>query len=77
MQAPNQAVLDAFTRIVGAEHAIRDATTMAPYLVELRNRYHGKAAMVLRPGDTTEVWPFSNMPMRLAQPSCRKAAIPA
>ncbi len=55
MQAPNQAVLDAFTRIVGAEHAIRDATTMAPYLVEPRNRYHGKAAMVLKPGSTTEV----------------------
>ncbi len=55
MQAPSQAVLDSFTRIVGAEHAIRDATNMAPYLVEPRNRYHGKAAMVLKPGNTTEV----------------------
>jgi FAD/FMN-containing dehydrogenase len=47
--------LDAFARIVGEEHAIRDPDAMAPYLVEWRDRYFGKAALVLRPGSTEEV----------------------
>jgi hypothetical protein len=54
-QAPSQAILDAFVRIVGADHAIRDAAAMAPYLLEPRDRYHGKAALVLKPGSTAEV----------------------
>jgi hypothetical protein len=29
--------------------------TMAPYLVEWRDRYHGRAALVLKPGSTEEV----------------------
>ncbi len=52
---PSQDTLAAFVRVVGEEHAIRDADAMAPYLVEWRDRYHGKAALVLRPGDTQEV----------------------
>jgi FAD/FMN-containing dehydrogenase len=52
---PSQDTLDALVRIVGEEHAIRDADAMAPYLVEWRDRYHGKAALVLKPGDTQEV----------------------
>jgi FAD/FMN-containing dehydrogenase len=40
---------------VGEEHAIRDEEAMAPYLVEWRDRYRGKAALVLRPGETEEV----------------------
>jgi FAD/FMN-containing dehydrogenase len=54
-QAPTQNTIDAFVRIVGEEHAIRDAEAMAPYLVEWRDRYHGKAALVLKPGDTEQV----------------------
>ncbi len=52
---PSQDTLDALVRIVGEEHAIRDADAMAPYLVEWRGRYHGRAALVLKPGDTEEV----------------------
>ena len=52
---PSQATIEAFTRIVGEQHAIRDEAAMAPYLVEWRDRYRGKAALVLRPGDTEEV----------------------
>jgi FAD/FMN-containing dehydrogenase len=52
---PSRDTLDALVRIVGEEHAIRDADGMAPYLVEWRDRYHGKAALVLKPGDTQEV----------------------
>ena len=52
---PSQDTLDALVRIVGEQHAIRDADGMTPYLVEWRDRYHGKAALVLKPGTTEEV----------------------
>ena len=55
LRRPSQATLDALVRIVGEDHAIRDAEAMAPYLVEWRDRYHGKAALVLKPGSTAEV----------------------
>jgi FAD/FMN-containing dehydrogenase len=54
-QPPSKDTLDALVRIVGEEHAIRDADAMAPYLVEWRDRYVGKAALVLKPGTTEEV----------------------
>jgi len=47
--------MDALVHIVGPEHAIRDEAEMAPYLVEWRDRYRGKAALVLKPGNTGEV----------------------
>jgi FAD/FMN-containing dehydrogenase len=52
---PTQETLDAFVRIVGEQHAIRDAEGMAPYLVEWRDRYRGKAALALKPADTEQV----------------------
>jgi len=52
---PSKQTIDALIRIVGAEHAISDEAAMAPYLVEWRDRYRGKAALVLKPGDTSEV----------------------
>ncbi len=52
---PSQDTIDALVRIVGEEHAIRDEEAMTPYLVEWRDRYRGKAALVLRPGETEEV----------------------
>ena len=52
---PSRDTIDALVRIVGAGHAIRDEAEMAPYLVEWRDRYRGKAALVLKPGDTGEV----------------------
>src|SRR3990170_3102527 len=54
-ESPSQATIDALVRIVGEKHAIRDARSMAPYLVEWRDRYVGKAALVLFPGTTEEV----------------------
>jgi FAD/FMN-containing dehydrogenase len=54
-QPPSQDTIDAFVRIVGDDHAIRDEATMTPYLVEWRDRYRGKAALVLKPGTTEEV----------------------
>jgi FAD/FMN-containing dehydrogenase len=52
---PSQDTIDALVRIVGEEHAIRDEAAMTAYLVEWRDRYRGKAALVLRPGETEEV----------------------
>ncbi len=52
---PSPETIEAFVRIVGEEHAIRDAQSMTPYLVEWRDRYRGKAALVLKPGETGEV----------------------
>jgi len=54
-QKPSQDTIDALARIVGEEHAIRDEEAMTPYLVEWRDRYRGKAALVLRPGETEEI----------------------
>jgi FAD/FMN-containing dehydrogenase len=52
---PSAETLDALVRIVGEDHAIRDADAMAPYLSEWRDRYVGKAALMLKPADTQEV----------------------
>ena len=52
---PSQETLDALVRVVGEDYAIRDPEGMAPYLVEWRDRYVGKAALVLKPGTTAEV----------------------
>jgi FAD/FMN-containing dehydrogenase len=55
LKRPSDATLDALARIVGEDHAIRDPEAMTPYLVEWRDRYFGKAALVLKPGSTAEV----------------------
>ena len=55
LQPPSPETIEALVRIVGADHAIRDTADMAPYLTEWRDRYHGKAALVLKPGSTDEV----------------------
>jgi D-lactate dehydrogenase (cytochrome) len=47
--------LDRFAAIVGAKYALRDAVDIAPFLVERREIYQGRAAMVLKPGSTAEV----------------------
>jgi FAD/FMN-containing dehydrogenase len=52
---PASETIEAFVRIVGEDYAIRDEAGMSPYLVEWRDRYHGKAALVLRPATTDEV----------------------
>lgn len=52
---PPTGLLDRFAAIVGEKYAIREPADMASYLVELRDLYSGKAALVLRPGSTAEV----------------------
>jgi FAD/FMN-containing dehydrogenase len=60
-QPPSQETIDALVRIVGEDHAIRKAEDMGRYLVEWRDRYHGKAALVLKPGTTDEVSAILNL----------------
>ena len=48
-------MLQRLAEIVGPEHAIRDPDRQLPYLHEWRDRYVGRAALVLRPGNTEEV----------------------
>src|SRR6478735_2274626 len=55
IERPSEETLDALSRIVGEHHAIHDPVEMTPYLVEWRDRYVGKAALVLKPGSTEEV----------------------
>ena len=55
LRPPTADTLDALVRIVGETNAIHDAADMAPYLTEWRDRYRGRAALVLKPGSTDEV----------------------
>src|SRR4029077_17947765 len=53
--AGREAVLQRLADIVGPHHAISDPDRQLPYLHEWRDRYQGRAALVLRPGSTAEV----------------------
>lgn len=55
LNAPTEAVLQRFTRVVGAAHALRAPEDQAGYLREWRDLYVGKTPLVLRPGSTQEV----------------------
>lgn len=55
MNAPTQSLLDRFAAIVGSAYALRDQTAIAPYLIEPREKFHGRTPLVLRPGTTAEV----------------------
>ncbi|ACK49704.1 FAD linked oxidase domain protein [Methylocella silvestris BL2] len=54
-RAPGPALLDRFEAMIGASHVLASAADMAPYLVEPRDLYQGRALCVLRPGSTQEV----------------------
>lgn len=50
-----QETVDRFAAIVGKGHALVDPDQQLPYLKELRDKYVGRSALVLRPGTTDEV----------------------
>ncbi|HXK54587.1 MAG TPA: FAD-binding oxidoreductase, partial [Hyphomicrobiales bacterium] len=52
---PGAETLARFAAITGERHALSDPAAMAPYLSEWRDKYVGRAAMVLRPGSVEEV----------------------
>ncbi|HEY4862323.1 MAG TPA: FAD-binding oxidoreductase [Xanthobacteraceae bacterium] len=53
--ALDPALLARFAAIVGDKHAITDPQAQAPYLIELRDLFHGHTPAVLRPGTVAEV----------------------
>jgi FAD/FMN-containing dehydrogenase len=48
-------LLARFIAIVGQKYAVTDAQAQEPYLVEMRDLYHGQTPVVLRPGSVDEV----------------------
>jgi hypothetical protein len=54
MNAPASPLLDKFAAIVGAQYALRDEAAIAPYLVEPRDKFGGRTALVLRPSSVAE-----------------------
>ncbi len=48
-------LLPRFAAIVGERYAITDPAMQEPYLREMRDLYHGRTPMVLRPGSVAEV----------------------
>jgi FAD/FMN-containing dehydrogenase len=49
------ALLKRFSEIVGEKYAITDIAAQQPYLVEMRDLYHGHTPVVLRPGSVEDV----------------------
>ncbi|MEM7428006.1 MAG: FAD-binding oxidoreductase [Pseudomonadota bacterium] len=52
---PSPETLDRLTAVVGGKFAIREPAEMEGYVTEWRERWPGRAALVLRPGSTEEV----------------------
>ena len=52
---PAPETLDRLAAAVGEKYAVRDPADMEGYVTEWRDRWPGRAAMVLRPGSTEEV----------------------
>jgi len=48
-------LLNRFAAIVGPKYAITDKAAQEPYLVEMRDLFHGHTPVVLRPGSVAEV----------------------
>src|ERR1700709_925795 len=55
MTMPPDDLLAQFSAIVGGRYAVRERSDQQPFVEEPRDRYHGRAALVLRPGSTAEV----------------------
>ncbi|HXF53033.1 MAG TPA: FAD-binding oxidoreductase [Hyphomicrobiaceae bacterium] len=53
--APTPDLIARFSAIVGAEHALTDSDQQLPYLREMRDLYHGRSPVVLRPGTVEQV----------------------
>ena len=48
-------LLARFAAIVGDKYAITDPAAQIPYVVEMRDLFHGRTPLVLRPGSVEEV----------------------
>ena len=71
-------LLARFIAIVGDKHAITDPQAQAPYLLEMRDMFHGHTPVVLRPGSVAEVADILKLANETVdRRSSRRAAIPA
>ena len=61
-------LLDRFAAIVGAAHALSAAGDIAPYLTEPRDKFHGQAPLVLKPGSVDEVSAILELASETATP---------
>ncbi|MCC7348361.1 MAG: FAD-binding oxidoreductase [Variibacter sp.] len=52
---PDAALIARFAALVGERYAIAAPREQEPYLIEMRDLYHGRTPLVLRPGSTEEV----------------------
>jgi D-lactate dehydrogenase (cytochrome) len=52
---PAPELLARFIAIVGQKYAVTDRNAQEPYLVEMRDLFHGQTPVVLRPGSVAEV----------------------
>ena len=52
---PKPELLDRFAAIAGENHVLREASDLAPHLVEGRGLYKGSSPMLLKPGSVEEV----------------------
>jgi len=68
MTSVQATLVPALAAIVGERHVLRAPDDVAPYLVDQRDRYRGRAVAVVRPGSTDEV-------ARLVQ-ACAAHAVP-
>jgi D-lactate dehydrogenase (cytochrome) len=53
--SPAPEILTRFAAIVGDKYAVTDPNDLASHLIEGRGLYHGRTAMMLKPGSTAEV----------------------
>jgi FAD/FMN-containing dehydrogenase len=53
--SPSPALVARFAAIVGERYALTNQADIAPYLAERRGLWHGRTALVLRPGSVEEV----------------------
>jgi FAD/FMN-containing dehydrogenase len=63
LRSPSDNDLNHLVEIVGNKNAIREEAAMAPFLIEWRDRYVGKAALVLKPStpeQVAEILSFAN-----------------
>jgi FAD/FMN-containing dehydrogenase len=55
MTDANATLVDDLAAIVGASHVLTDASAIEPYLIDCRDRFHGRARAIVRPATTAEV----------------------
>ncbi len=68
MRDRDATLIDQLSDIVGPAHVMTAASDIAPYVVDWRGRYHGKARAVVLPGATTEVASVLALCSKLAVP---------